>query len=279
VSASHYGSLFQAIALAVAIVIVVVLRLVPIVLRRPSLRAIEAAARIRQAQMAALAASLGLQFSPDDPLDVERRHAGFGSLFGRGSRRIYNVVHGRAGDCDVMAFDCRLSLPTAALAEDTGSAIWDAVPANDDSSPEAGAWGWLLFRRSRPDHTVPVVELSAVVVDGDVFFKPMFIRPEGAREQLAKAVGHHDITFESDEFNRQFYVEAKDKKFAYDVITPRVMQLLVANRKWNVDLFGRSIVVYDGRSLGTDEMKEAVEFAQQFLALMPDYLRQQPHAS
>jgi len=279
VGALHNWSVFPTIILAAAIAIAVLRVFVPIVLRRPSLRAIEAAGRIRQAQMAALAASLGLQFSPDDPLDVEHRHAGFGWLFGQGSRRIYNVVHGDMDGCDVMAFDCRLSLPTAALAEDTGSAIWDAVPANDDSSPEAGAWGWLLFRRSRPDHTVPVVELSAVVVDGDVFFRPMFIRPEGPAHRLAKAVGQDDITFESDEFNRQFYVEAKDKKFAYDVITPRVMQLLVANRKWNVDLFGRSIVVYNGRSLGTDEMKEAVEFAQQFLALMPDYLRQQPHAS
>lgn len=50
---------------------------------------------------------------------------------------------------------------------------------------------------------------------------------EGLLQKLGRAVGIHDIELENEDFNRRFKVASKDKKFAYDVLHPRMMQMLM----------------------------------------------------
>ena len=58
----------------------------------------------------------------------------------------------------------------------------------------------------------------------------LLIRPEGFFDKVAGAFGFDDIDFESEEFSRAFFVKSSDKRFAYDVLHPRMLELLMAER-------------------------------------------------
>ena len=66
-----------------------------------------------------------------------------------------------------------------------------------------------------------------VVVPLPAYLPNLELTPEGIGSRLAETFGGEDIQFESDEFNRAWRVECGMEKFAYDVITPRLMERLL----------------------------------------------------
>lgn len=74
----------------------------------------------------------------------------------------------------------------------------------------------------------------------------MLIRPEHLFDKIGAAIGFDDIDFESAEFSRRFLVKSADKRFAYDVVTPRMMEFLMASPGRSVDLKRGMICVTDG---------------------------------
>jgi hypothetical protein len=70
----------------------------------------------------------------------------------------------------------------------------------------------------------------------------LHVGPENVLTRLGNMVGMHDIELESEDFNRRFRVQANDPKFAYDVLSPRTLQKLLALPKieWSID--GATIV-------------------------------------
>jgi len=69
--------------------------------------------------------------------------------------------------------------------------------------------------------------LHVVTLSLPAFLPTLTLTPEGAATKLAKLAGGQDLSFESDEFNRAWRVECEMEKFAYDVITPRLMERLL----------------------------------------------------
>ena len=68
-------------------------------------------------------------------------------------------------------------------------------------------------------------------------------------DKIAGALGFHDINFESSEFSRKFHIKCADKKFAYDVIHPRMMEfLLAAAQRGDIE----PVMIYGGCCLMTD---------------------------
>lgn len=55
----------------------------------------------------------------------------------------------------------------------------------------------------------------------------LLIRREGLFDKLASIVGFDDIDFESVEFSKKFCVKSPNKRFAYDIIDPRMMEFLM----------------------------------------------------
>jgi len=58
-------------------------------------------------------------------------------------------------------------------------------------------------------------------------FPTLQVSKESLFSSLARAVGFHDIELENEDFNKKFNVSCKDKKFAYDVLHPRMMAMLL----------------------------------------------------
>ena len=76
--------------------------------------------------------------------------------------------------------------------------------------------------------------------------------------------------FESAEFSRRFHVSSPDKRFAYDVIDPRMMEFLLRGDPPTVDIENRRCCISDGR-----RRWEPVEYRRK-LAWITDFLNHWP---
>jgi hypothetical protein len=198
-------------------------------------------ARARRQEMSNLAQQLGLDFFAVDMFSIPETYSGC-NLFTRGhSRRAYNILSGRAGAYGLKAFDYRYT---------TGSG------------------------KNSQTHF-----LSAVIIDTNIGFIPLSIRPESFFDRAAAAIGFEDIDFESEEFSRKYYVSSPDKRFAYDVINPKTMEFLLAHPGWSVNLFTCSIMISTGTRFSPAQFRGAIIFGEKFLGLLPDYLTQRLRGS
>jgi hypothetical protein len=59
------------------------------------------------------------------------------------------------------------------------------------------------------------------------FLPTLELTPENLGTRIVRAFGAQDLQFESEDFNRRWRVEARDPKFAHDVLHPRVLERLV----------------------------------------------------
>jgi hypothetical protein len=76
--------------------------------------------------------------------------------------------------------------------------------------------------KDRTTHLYHVVALAL-----PSFLSTLTLTQEGVGARLAKLVGGQDLQFESEDFNRAWRVECATPKYAYDVITPRVMERML----------------------------------------------------
>lgn len=102
---------------------------------------------------------------------------------------------------------------------------------------------------------------------------PLLIRPEGVFDKLAGALGFGDIGFESAEFNRRFFVNSSDKRFAYDMLHPQMMQFLMDTDPPEIDMQHARCCLSDGsRTWSASEFKQRLDWSQQFFQLWPRHL-------
>jgi hypothetical protein len=99
------------------------------------------------------------------------------------------------------------------------------------------------------------------------------IRREGFFDTLAHAFGFSDINFESAEFSKRFDVKSSDKKFAYDVIHPKMMEFLMADDPPTIEISGGSCCLTIGwRTWSAEQFQQQVDWAAKFFNLWPKYL-------
>jgi hypothetical protein len=104
----------------------------------------------------------------------------------------------------------------------------------------------------------------------------LLIRPEGVFDKLAGAFGFDDIDFESAEFSRRFHVKSSDRRFAYDVVHPRMMEYLLRGRAPLIDVEGGRCCLSNGRSRWQrPDFESHLRFLREFFDLWPDHLTAQ----
>lgn len=95
----------------------------------------------------------------------------------------------------------------------------------------------------------------AVVGNPGVWFPHLQLSPETLGSRLKDAVGMRDIQFESDAFNRAWDVRCDDRRFAYALIDPRVMDLLLAIDDFRFELNNDGILVVHRRVAPEDVLE------------------------
>jgi len=113
---------------------------------------------------------------------------------------------------------------------------------------------------------------SLVIVKSPILLEPLFIRPENFLDKLAEFAGFNDIDFESAEFNKKFYVKAPNKKWAYDIISPRMMEFLIQSPVFSIQFDSLSVIVYRDKTFSTADFEAAVDFINGVFERIPEYV-------
>lgn len=193
------------------------------------------AAAKRRKELLEFAQRIGFDFSPM-PGDVHDDYSLF-DPFDRGhSRRSRNLLSGRRGRCNWQLFDYRYT---------TGSG----------KNKQTHHYGIAVARVS-------------------LAFPVMRMRPEGLFDKLASVVGFDDIDFESDAFSRRYHVKCDDRKHAYDVIHPQMIEYLLTRKSYDWQFSGPWILVYEQGEFSPDEMLDVMETVEGFVERVPEYVRE-----
>lgn len=191
--------------------------------------------KLRRQELTAVAQQLGFRYY-HGYFDFEEKYDYF-ELFQRGgSRHSYDLVAGRENDVDVMLFDYSYT---------TGSG------------------------KNRTTHRRSVCILE---VPTDNRFPYVIIRPEGFFDKFASMVGFNDIDFESVEFSKEFFVKSTDRRFAYDLVHPRMMEYLLQIGSVSIELGNTTILVHHDERLSPREWPGIFNRGMGFFGRIPERL-------
>ena len=181
----------------------------------------------------------GLRYSDDLYNDMEGRYPEFSCLRQGITRYADNIIDGRWGPRRIMAFDYHYSMGP----ENNAAQIYKTF--------------------------------SAVILESEVPLKDLLIRPETLADKASAFFGFDDIDFESAEFSRKFFVQGTDRQWAYDVIHPRTMDLLMNSPRFSVQMGGRFVIVWRTDKLSPDQFTQAAGLIAGILDGLPEYVRQE----
>jgi len=198
----------------------------------------------RQEELAALARELGWEFDPDKDASHDEQYTNF-DIFRRGhSRAAYNTLTGG------LSIDGR------------------SFPA------KMGDFTYKITRHTGKSTTTQTYRFSYLIVHCPFGGVPeLLIRREGLFDKLAGVFGFDDIDFESAEFSKKFHVKSADKRFAYDVCHPRMMEFLLQSTPPMVDIEHGQCCLSDGSQRWEPaQFKGMLGWVQRFFDLWPDHV-------
>ncbi len=195
--------------------------------------ALISAAKRREA-MAAVAAKLGLNFSPGKDRYLDNKYRFLNKLRQGSNRYAYNIMSGIYREHELILFDYHYQ---------TGS------------GKDTHHYYFSYF----------IMHLQAS-------FPELVIGPENIFSKIAQAVGYDDIDFESHEFSKKFCVRSSDKKFAYDFCNARMIEYLLSNRDLSIEVENNVLGISFSRRLSPEQIEPNLNRLFEMRSLMPDYL-------
>ena len=201
--------------------------------------AVIAAKKAHERRMAlrAWAENLGWRFSPEKDHGMDERFATFDKLREGSDRYAENVMRGEHEGLTCWAFDYH----------------YETYSTN-----------------SKGQRTTHHHWHSMVIVDSRLALQPLSIGREHFFHKIAGALGWDDIDFESAEFSRKFLVRAPDRRWAYDVINQRAMELLLDSPRFAIELFGPHVLAYRSGRLKAHEYDQALKLSMGLLDCIPE---------
>lgn len=198
----------------------------------------------RREALAAMAIKLGWRFNPRKDRYHDEEYAHF-EIFRRGhSRAAYNTLTGEL-EIDGRRWPAKM-----------GDFIYKVTQSTGQSTST---------RTYRFSYVIAHLPFAGV--------PDLLVRPEGMFDKLAGAFGFDDIDFESAEFSRRFHVKSPDKRFAYDVIHPRMMEFLLSSDAPTIDIeYGRCCLSDGRRRWEPQEFEARVNWIREFFDRWPDHV-------
>lgn len=196
----------------------------------------------RREQLQGIAASRQWHYQERDDSWVDRFE---GDPFGRGRKRqAHNVMTGKHDGRDFVGFDYVFhTTETSTNAQ------------GHTQTREVSHWYSVLGLRVGAD--LPRLEVS----------------PEGFFGRAIGKMTGRDIQLESEEFNRAFTVECADRKFAYDVLHPRLMEQLLRTRDVGWKVQQGWILTIEPNKHGVEEIDRRLMVIDGVLDALPDFVR------
>ncbi len=202
------------------------------------------AEKARIAALAAIAKERGWSFSTAPDRSHDEQYRDF-STFGTGhSRRAYNTIVG-------------------------------THEINGDQHPiKMGDYLYKITTHNGKNSSTTTYRLSYLIIHLPYPAVPdLLIRAENFMDKIGAAMGFDDIDFESVEFSKKFLVKSSDKRFAYDVVTPQMMEFLMESPKKSIDQkAGRICITLGTRRWKPEEFIPQLDWISSFIDLWPDHV-------
>jgi hypothetical protein len=193
-------------------------------------------AKKRREELAAYAASRGWRFEAVQPLLVDRFQ---GPPFGLGhSRQAGNAVYGQHDGRDFVSFDYQYKT-TSGSGKD----------------------------RRTTTHTFSVLAMSM-----GVSLPSLTVDPENFLERVVGRLTNSDIDLELEEFNRAFTVTCEDRKFAFDVLHPQMMELLLQHRDVGWRFERDSMLIVSGHQRSIQEIDATLALMDRITDRIPEFV-------
>ncbi|MFW6161484.1 MAG: hypothetical protein ACODAJ_01875 [Planctomycetota bacterium] len=193
----------------------------------------------RREAFQALAARMGLRFSPDRDHQLPRHFRFLDKLRQGSNRYAFNVLDGDYEGHYVQAFDFH----------------YETHSTNSKG-----------HRQTHHHH------FSFFILELPRRFPELRIYPEGLLSKFGQMVGFDDIDFESVAFSRAFCVRSTDKKFAYDICHARMMEYLLGDPKLSLEIEDAYLALSFDRRLDVQEVPGRLRQLVEIRNLFPDYL-------
>jgi len=198
----------------------------------------------RTAALQQLAQSQGWEFLPQKNRTHHREFSQF-SIFKRGDARYaYNTLRGA------------LAISGVTWPVQMGDYHYQTSSTNNKSkSTTTHRFSYLIV-------TMPYLSVPSLT-----------IRQEHLFDRLAGFLGFDDIDFESAEFSNKFHVKSSDKRFAYDVIHPRMMGFLLDGDPPTLDLQqGCGCVSDDKQCWSPEKLLATLNWVEKFFSHWPPHV-------
>lgn len=106
----------------------------------------------------------------------------------------------------------------------------------------------------------------------------MVVRPENLFDKFTDLIGFDDIDFESVEFSKRFHIASDNKRFAYDLIDPRMMEFLLAESPKLLDMAsGWTLVLNGKRRWQPEEFAATLGWTDRWFAQWPTHVSKSLH--
>jgi hypothetical protein len=115
-------------------------------------------------------------------------------------------------------------------------------------------------------------DYGIVAVDTGVVFPRLQVTPEGFFTRFVGKLFNKDIELESEEFNRAFTVTCENRKFASDVLHPRMMEALLAARDIGWGFTGSWVLAYEPGQHTLPELERRLAALDTVLDGIPDFV-------
>lgn len=191
----------------------------------------------RRQDVAGWAQANGLKFLPANDHSLRLRYQAFKSLQRGENRYAYNVCLGTVGQRVTCGFDYHYE-----------------TRSTDGKG----------HRQTHHHH------FSALVVEAGIPLKPLYIRPEGFFDKLTEFAGFEDIDFESAEFSQKYHVTAPDRRWAFDVLHQKTMEVMLLYPRFHIEFQGSQVMAYHaGKTFSLGEFSSALKVVTEVLDLLP----------
>jgi hypothetical protein len=141
---------------------------------------------------------------------------------------------------------------------------------------QAGDYSYRETSGAGKDRHTQTYTFSYAVVRLPWMSSNLSLAPENFFHRIGDLLGFDDIDFESEEFSRRFRVKSPDKRFAYDLFHPRMMEFLLTHSGLTLEIEFGWLLLVTNWTWRPEEFERYAGVLASFLGLWPPHLRAAP---
>ncbi len=193
----------------------------------------------RKQALRRVASELGLNYQEHDSYNIANRYRYLTPLKrGQGERYAFNVLQGNYRNYGVLIFD----------------------------------YHYATYHHTKRGTKTSHHYFSAAILYLSKNFPELIMEPEGLFDKLKQGLGWEDIDLDNITFSKEYMVKCQSKKFAYDIFTPRMMELVLHVGPLSMEIERDTMLIHFSERLTPQFIQAQLDILAALRDLFPAYL-------